>query len=105
MTETRSIYLTFPDEDTAISIARTLVEERLVACVNVLPRGTSVYRWQEKVVSEQEIVAFAKTTADKVAALSARVAALHPYDVPCVVALVIDAGSAEYLAWVAAETR
>lgn len=105
MAEVRSIYLTFPDEETATKIARTLVEERLVACVNVLAQAVSVYRWDSRVVSEAEVVAFAKTTADKVEALSARVSELHPYAVPCVVALAVTGGAAPYLDWVAAETR
>lgn len=103
-THVRSVYLTFPDVDSALSTARTLVEERLVACVNVLPRATSVYRWEEKVVSEEEVVAFAKTTADKVPAVVDRVGELHPYDVPCVVALAVTGGAAPYLEWVGEET-
>lgn len=104
MSEIRSIYLTFPDVDTALSIARTLLDERLVACVNLLPRATSVYRWEGRVETQEEVVAFAKTSADRVAALSARVAELHPHEVPCVVALDVMGGSLAYLDWVATET-
>src|SRR5690606_8407206 len=98
-------YLTFPNEDTALAIARTLVEEHLVACVNVLPRATSVYRWEEKIVAEEEVVAFAKTSADRIEELTRRVVELHPYDVPCVVALDVAAGATDYLGWVEAESR
>lgn len=100
----RSLYLTFPNADSALSIAQKLVDERLVACVNVLPRATSVYRWEGNTLSEEEVVAFAKTTADRVAAVVSRVEELHPYDVPCVVALKVTEGSGAYLDWIAAET-
>ena len=104
MSETRSVYLTFPDVDTAMSIGQTLLTERLIACLNVLPRATSIYRWEGQIVSQEEVVAFAKTTADRLAALSDRVAELHPFEVPCIVALDVVGGLPTYLQWVADET-
>lgn len=105
MAELRSVYMTFPDLDTAISIAKHLVDENLVACVNVVPRGVSVYRWEGQVHNEEEVVAFAKTTAERFETVAARVNELHPYDVPCVVALNVSAGLPAFMDWVAEETR
>ena len=105
MPELRSVYLTFPDLDSAASVAKHLVDERLAACVNLLPRALSFYRWEGVVRSEEEVIGFAKTTVDKVDALIARAAELHPYDVPGVVALHPAQARPAYAAWVADETR
>ena len=96
-------YLTFPDAESAESIAKTLVERRLVACVNLLPAATSVYRWEGEVVTENEVIGWAKTTRDRLPALVEAVRELHPYDLPCVVAYQAVGGLAEYLGWVESE--
>ena len=101
----RSVYLTFPDVASAERIGRMLVDERLVACVNILPGGLSLYRWQGEVERDSEVVAFAKTRAERVPAVARRVRELHPYDVPCVVALTIDGGDGAYLRWIGDETQ
>ena len=86
------------------TLARTLVEEQLAACVNVLPVMTSVYRWKGKVEQEPERQLIIKTSASGVAALEARLRELHPYDLPEFV--VLDAtASAAYAAWVEENTR
>lgn len=103
-TSVRALYLTFPDAETAQAVAEQLVARRLVACVNLLPGATSVYRWQGAVVTETECVAIAKTLASKVDAVSAAVSELHPYDVPCVVAYPAVGGLDAYLEWVVKET-
>lgn len=100
----RSIYMTFPDADTAARISRALLDVRLVACVNLLPAARSLYRWEGAVRDDAEVVAFAKTRQDLVDAVAQRVRELHPYDTPCVVALTIDDGDAGYLTWVGSET-
>lgn len=105
MAEIRSVYMTFPDLDSAASVARHLVDERLAACVNLLPRGLSVYRWEGQVSTEEEVVAFAKTTADRLDALIARVKELHSYELPCIVALPVAGGLPEFLTWVVEETQ
>ena len=88
----------------ATTLARTLVEERLAACVNLLPPMTSVYRWQGKVEQDRELQIVIKTTADRVPALQTRLRQLHPYGLPEF--LVIDAtGSEAYLAWVGESAR
>ncbi|HRO27147.1 MAG TPA: divalent-cation tolerance protein CutA [Luteimonas sp.] len=96
---------TCPDAATAQRIARTLVEERLAACVNLLPGVSSVYRWQGAVEQADEVLLLAKTARDRLDALTARVVALHPYELPEVVAVDITGGLPEYLAWIAGETR
>lgn len=95
---------TAPDEGTALALARALVEARLAACVNVLPGATSVYRWEGAVQAEREWLLVMKARRDAVPALAERVAALHPYDVPEVVAAPVLGGLDAYLRWVAAET-
>jgi len=70
---------TFPDADKAAEVARTLVEERLAACVNVVAGVRSIYRWQGAVQDDAEVLAIIKTTSDRYAALAARVARLPPY--------------------------
>jgi len=95
-----SIVLTTLGADAdAAAIARTLVEERLAACVNILPVMTSVYRWKGQVEHDREQQIVMKTTADRVAALQARLRQLHPYELPEF--LVLNAGGSDaYLAWV-----
>lgn len=88
----------------AAALARTLVNERLAACVNVFPPMTSVYRWKGSVEEDREQQLVIKTTADGVAALAARLRELHPYELPEL--LVLDAGGGEqYLAWVRESTQ
>lgn len=98
-----SVYITAPDRETALVIARTVVGERLAACANILGPVTSVYWWDGKLNEEGEVALIAKTTQDRLAALIARVKAIHPYEVPCVVAWPIAAGHQPYLDWISAE--
>lgn len=93
-----------PDEDTAARIADALVGERLAACVNWMPGLRSVYRWQGAIESAHEVLLLAKTTDAREPALRTRIAALHPYEVPEVIALRIDGGLPAYLDWIARET-
>jgi periplasmic divalent cation tolerance protein len=95
----RVILCTVPDEPTAVRIARTLVEERLAACVNRLPVG-STYAWQGRICEDHEVLLLIKTAASHYAALEARLLELHPYDVPEIVALDAGAGLDRYFAWV-----
>ena len=93
-----------PDEDTANRLALTLVEEKLAACINILPRIQSIFRWQGAVESTSEIPLLIKSTAESYPMLEKRIAELHPYDVPEIVALPVTHGLPAYLAWVAEET-
>jgi periplasmic divalent cation tolerance protein len=91
---------TFPDPDTAAGVGRALVEESLVACVNVVPGIRSIYRWNGAVQDEPEVLMIAKTTAGRLAPLRDRLLALHPYDTPELVALRVADGHHAYLSWV-----
>jgi len=84
----------------AAGLARTLVEERLAACVNVLPVMTSFYRWKGSLEEEREQQLVIKTAADRVAALAARLRELHPYEVPEFLVLRVSEGSDAYLRWI-----
>jgi periplasmic divalent cation tolerance protein len=94
-----------PDQGTAEAIASCLVEERLAACVQILPPTRSVYRWDGRVEHASEVLLLAKTGADRLEALCARIRALHPYETPEVLALEAVGGSPAYLDWIRAETR
>ena len=101
MSEAVVILCTCPDEDTAGRLATGLVEDRLAACVNVLPGVRSIYRWQGEVQDDAEVLMVIKTTAASVTGLQTWLREAHPYDVPEIIALPVTAGSAEYLEWVA----
>ena len=81
-------------------LARTLVDERLAACVNVLPPMTSVYRWKGQVEQDREQQVIIKTTRDKLPALEARVKELHSYELPEFVVIAAGGGADAYLKWV-----
>ncbi len=95
------VFITFPSDETARALGRTLVEEQLAACVNVTTPVQSIYRWQGAVHEEREVLCIVKTTQDRFDALKARVLALHTYEVPEIIALPIVDGHAAYLEWVA----
>ncbi len=105
MTDALVVLVTTPSADRAAEIARALVDERLAACGNVVPGLRSIYRWEGKVQDEEEALLVLKTTRARFEALRDRVLALHPYEVPEVIALPVEAGSARYLAWLSDETR
>ena len=93
-----------PDHASAERIAREVLQARLAACVNILPVSHSLYRWQGTIESASEVPLQIKTTATNYPALAERIAALHPYEVPEIIALTITDGLPAYLAWLAAET-
>ena len=102
--EVRVVLVTAPD-DAAAQLSRRLVEERLVACVNIVPGVRSVYRWQGAVEEGSEVLLIMKTRADRCDELAVRVADLHPYDVPEVLSLPVLGGGEAYLDWVRMETQ
>jgi len=89
-----------PDEATAQRLAQALVSERLATCVNCLPGMTSTYFWDGRLQDQAEILLIIKTTAARLAELRARLAALHPYELPELVALPVMGGNEPYLQWV-----
>ena len=98
------VLATAPSVEIAKAIARTLVEERLVACVNIVSGVTSVYRWQGKLEESAEVLLVMKTVTERLPVLVSRVTELHPYKVPEVVALPVDAALPAYAEWVVDET-
>lgn len=100
----RVVLITAPDGDAAVGLARQLVDERLAACVNVVPGVRSVYRWEGEVQEDPEALLVAKTRASLVPELERRLAHLHPYDVPECVTLAPEQVEARYLAWLLGAT-
>ena len=99
------LYITAETPDDAASLGRTLVEERLAACVNILGGTTSFYWWEGSVQQGAETALIAKTRADLTEAVTDRIKSLHGYDCPCVVALPIGGGNEDFLAWIGEETQ
>ena len=104
MTDIVLVLTTVPVGDRGDAVARTLVDERLAACVNVLPPMTSFYRWQGGVERDAERQVIIKTTRDRLVALQQRVIELHSYDVPEFLVLPVSDGSTAYLDWIRKET-
>ena len=102
---TQWIYVTVPTLDDARRLGRTVVEERLAACVNILGAIESIYWWEGALESADEVALVAKTAGDRVDALIGRLVELHAYDCPCVVAVPVEQGHPAFLDWVRAETR
>jgi len=102
MTEMLLAFSTFGSEEEAARVVRTLVEERLIACGNLIPGVRSLYRWQGKLADEREVVAIMKTRKQDWAVLLSRLHELHSYDTPELVAVRIAAGAPKYLAWLEA---
>lgn len=93
-----------PDAALAQQIASELVEQRLAACVNILPAVQSVYRWQGAIERASEIPLMIKTTRERYTELQQTLCRLHPYEVPELLVMPVDAGLPAYLGWIASET-
>lgn len=104
MSDIVSVYAVFANDDEARRIARIVVEERLAACANILAPCHSIYRWRGKVEKATEVPAIFKTSAERAAALVARIAELHSYNLPAAVVWPISEALAAYEDWVTAET-
>jgi periplasmic divalent cation tolerance protein len=99
-TAVATVFVTAPGKESALALARQVVEESLAACGNVVPNVTSVFRWNKKVTEEDEVLLILKTSTTRSAALIARVAELHPYEVPEVLSLSVENGYGPYLDWI-----
>ena len=95
-----SVYAVFADASEAERIGRTVVEERLAACINILGPIRSIYRWQGAIESADEVAAIFKTNESRWGALITRIAGLHSYDVPCIVVWPIEKVAGAYAEWV-----
>jgi periplasmic divalent cation tolerance protein len=95
------VFTTWPSVEMAREAARMVVEEGLAACANLVPAIESIYRWEGKVETAGEVLVIFKTTRARYAEIEARIQALHPYEVPEIVGLRVEAGLPGYLRWVA----
>jgi periplasmic divalent cation tolerance protein len=99
------VLTTMPEAALAEELAKKLVQERMVACVNILPGVVSIYRWEGEIRHESEVLMIAKTTSEVLPRLRARIVELHPYDVPEVLELSDVASSDAYAGWVCEEVE
>lgn len=104
MSQARIVLTTVVSTDAAVTLARTLVEERLAACVNIVDRIQSIYRWEGSIQQEAEVLLIIKTTAAQCERLRARLDEIHPYEVPEFVAIEPAVVSERYLEWLSAES-
>jgi periplasmic divalent cation tolerance protein len=104
MSQALLVLTNLPDSDSATEIAHRLLEQRLIACVNILPHVKSVYRWQGKIETAGETTLLMKTTQARYAELEAALAAAHPYELPEIIAIPISAALPAYLDWIDHET-
>jgi periplasmic divalent cation tolerance protein len=98
--QTRVVYITAGDMHEARSIGRVLVESKLAACVNIVGGMTAIYRWEDRIQEDSEVVVIAKTTARRLDALKAKVLEIHSYDCPCIVAFSPSDGHAPFMQWI-----
>jgi len=105
MQQALMVLINVPDTATANTIARMLVEKHLAACVNILPGVQSVYRWQGAIEDASEVTLLVKTVPERYTELEAAIRAVHPYQVPEIIALPIVAGLPQYLDWIAQGTK
>ncbi|HRO67323.1 MAG TPA: divalent-cation tolerance protein CutA [Pseudobdellovibrionaceae bacterium] len=99
MSDVLMVYVTTPTKEVADRISETLLQENLVACTNLIPGMESRYRWRGKIEISQEFVLFLKTDRRHFDRIRERVATLHPYEVPCIVAWPLTHGHRPYLQW------
>ena len=99
MTDTLLVFTTFGNEDDAARVVRALVEERLIACGNLVPQVRSIYRWEGAIADEREVMVLMKTRKQDWTALLSRLHELHPYQVPECIAVRVAAGAPRYMAW------
>jgi len=105
VTDALLVFTTLPTADKAAEIAKLLVDEKLVACANLLPAVRSIYRWQGKMHDENEVLVLLKTRAEQLERLKLRLLEVHPYEVPEVLAVPVESGYQPYLDWLAGETK
>ncbi|MES9924637.1 MAG: divalent-cation tolerance protein CutA [Candidatus Thiodiazotropha endolucinida] len=94
------ILCTAPDRETALKLSRSLLEQRLVACVNLSPPVTSVYHWQGRLEESEEILLLIKTTKQQYNNVEATLRAQHPYELPEIIAVPVEQGLDDYIDWV-----
>lgn len=105
MTDVCVVLVTTPEEETAARISKSLLDEGLVACVNIVRGVRSLYRWKRELCDDAEVLMIMKSHAARLEELVDRVVELHPYETPEVLSLPVTAGAAGYLSWVRDETQ
>jgi periplasmic divalent cation tolerance protein len=105
MTDVSVVFITVPNEEEALKIARMLVEKRIAACVNIINNIRSVYRWEGKIEDDSELLLIVKTLNTLIDDVKSAVKELHSYSVPEIIALPILDGSEDYLKWLEEETK
>jgi periplasmic divalent cation tolerance protein len=103
-TDAMVVMTTVASADEAVSLIKTLLERRLIACGQIVPGVRSLYRWNGKIADEAEVIVYLKTRAARIDSLEVAFAELHPYKVPELLALPVTAGLSRYLSWITAET-
>lgn len=103
-TDAMIVLTTVASDTEAVALVRALLERRLIACGTMLPGARSLYRWEGRIADEQEIVLLLKTRSARLDALQQAFSELHPYRVPELLALPVDAGLEKYLGWISSET-
>ncbi len=105
MENCKLIYITTSGIEEAREIAGAMIREKRAACANILPQMESVYEWKDEIQHDSEVVLLLKTTEGQVEGITRRVNELHSYDLPCVVALDLNDGSAPFLNWIRSEVK
>ena len=105
MSKVSVVMMTAPDEAVAATITSTVVEEKLAACGNLIPKIRSIYRWQDQLCDDSEVLVLFKTSESCFEALKKRLIDLHPYDCPEVLQIEVRGGSSDYLSWVMNQTK
>ena len=98
------IYVTYPSDEEAKQVSRVLLEERLVACANILGGHRSLYWWEGEIEEASEVAVIYKTRRDLFEPVEAKIKELHPYDVPCVVSLPVEKGAQDFVNWMREQT-
>jgi periplasmic divalent cation tolerance protein len=98
------VFTTYPDAESALRAAKLIVQQKLAACVNILPQMTSVYEWRGEARTDTEHLLLVKTAAARYSALEAAIVGAHPYELPEIIATPIARGLGGYLEWIAAQT-
>ena len=102
--DTLLVITNLPDAESARALATKLIEQRVAACVNILAPCLSIYRWEGKLEEAEEVPLLIKTSAARYSALEEAIRAYHPYELPEIIAVRVEKGLPDYLAWVAAST-
>ncbi len=98
------LYTTVNNNATGVSLAQRLLEKRLIACANILPKITSIYLWNGEINTDEEVIIIMKTTKALIIPLTEELKAIHPYEVPCILELETSSINDKYLEWIIKET-